>query len=119
MTLSISAKSLTGAEVGSMPKEAAAVSIEPTNNGKYGAVCGLKRTATCRMEGAISLSNSIHLPPIANSNAVNPGIAQCAVSRLAAEGAGTDEAGHAFQFEGGRVFRSEAGHPWRQSHGSI
>jgi conjugative relaxase-like TrwC/TraI family protein len=36
-----------------------------------------------------------------------------------ASAAGTDEAGHAFQFEADRVFRSEAGHPWRQSHGSI
>ena len=33
--------------------------------------------------------------------------------------ADSDEAGHAFQFEVGRVFRSEAGHPWRCSHGSI
>src|ERR1039457_7737964 len=72
MTLSISAKSLTGAGVNSTPKEVDAVSIERRNNGKYGAVFGVKRTATCRMEGTISLSNSIHLPPIENSNAVNP-----------------------------------------------
>ncbi|WP_324132417.1 hypothetical protein [Bosea sp. (in: a-proteobacteria)] len=32
--------------------------------------------------------------------------------------ADTDEAGHAFQSQAGRVFRFEGGHRWRHSHGS-
>jgi hypothetical protein len=61
-----------GAGIDFTENAAAPTSMERKNNAKYGAVFGLNRTATRRTEGAISFSVSIHLPPIENSNAVNP-----------------------------------------------
>src|SRR5262249_1146712 len=61
----------------------AAVSIERTNKEKYGGVVGLKTMVTRRMDGTISLSSSIHFPPIENSKAVNPVALVPGLSRLA------------------------------------
>ena len=58
--------------IGSMSKDGAAASATRTKELAYGAVSGLKRSATRLMAGAIRFNVSSHFPPIENSKLRNP-----------------------------------------------
>ena len=67
MASSIVASSCTGASLTVIPSEGAAASISRLNSGAYGAVSGLKMTATREIRGATFLSNCSHFPIIGAS----------------------------------------------------
>src|SRR6516164_9626140 len=69
---SMSALERTGTAVACTPSVGAAASIDRMKNLDCGDVSGLNMTPMRASPGAISLSNSSHLPPIENSYALKP-----------------------------------------------
>src|ERR1700730_5451151 len=72
ITRSISASSRIGIAVSCMANDGATASTERRYEEEAGAVSGLNMMPTLVTWGAISLSNSSHLPPRENSKLANP-----------------------------------------------
>ena len=69
---SMSAVARTGMTLASSPSDSAAASIDRMKKLDCGDASGLNMTPTRARRGEISLSRSSHLPPIENSNMLNP-----------------------------------------------
>src|SRR5262249_52520373 len=83
ITGSMSVVERTESSVAATPSDALAFSMARMKNLDCGEVSGLNMTPTRAIAGAISLRGPSHLPPTANSNALNPVRLPPGLARLA------------------------------------